>query len=45
MEIETLAAELWPSSTIPKEVPVAVRARGAFNVAQIEKSRRKPNMM
>jgi adenylosuccinate lyase len=37
MEIETLAAEAMAElGTIPKEVPVAVRARGAFNVARIE---------
>lgn len=37
MEIETLAAEKMAElGTIPKEVPLAVRARGAFNVARIE---------
>ncbi|OYQ16942.1 adenylosuccinate lyase [Elstera cyanobacteriorum] len=37
MEIETLAAEAMAElGTIPKDVPVAVRARGAFNVARIE---------
>jgi adenylosuccinate lyase len=37
MEIETLAAEAMAElGTIPKEVPVAVRARGNFNVARIE---------
>ncbi len=37
MEIETLAAEAMAElGTIPKEVPLAVRARGAFNVARIE---------
>ena len=37
LEIETLAAEAMAElGMIPKEVPIAVRARGGFNVDRID---------
>ena len=41
LEIETLAAEAMAElGMIPKEVPIAVRARGGFNVARIDEIER-----
>ncbi len=41
LEIETLAAEAMAElGMIPKEVPLAVRARGGFNVARIDEIER-----